>query len=456
MALLVSAIACLPILVLGLFYIKMKAKQREDNEREYLLLLNQLKSVNYKPNAGIYLRLGDIEAARPNLSDAINYYKAAVDLHSTAACKKLSAIYYGQLNYEQYFKIELKAAELGVELSMRIVSNLYKSGHGVLKNIGNSTYWLLRSAEAGNSDSMVKIADAYLKGFGVQENPMEALAWLYVAEYKKNLEAVKLIKEAEAKLSNALVLEAQDRAKILLDSIAQYRFTSQSTFSVSSNSTIPSQLIGAKPKHSPRGSGSGAIISSAGHIATAAHVIKGASYLEVITATGVYTATILNSDEQNDCALLKINGTFDTHIPVARSSDVRLGQSVATIGYPNIGIQGDSPKVTQGVISAENGIQNDIRMWQISVPIQPGNSGGPLLDERGRLVGIVIASLSLKAIQITKSVPQNVNYAIKSAYLEPLLNFHKLGVDNTQGVVPVSFQDMVATAQKAAVLVLVY
>jgi len=72
------------------------------------------------------------------------------------------------------------------------------------------------------------------------------------------------------------------------------------------------------------------------------------------------------------------------------------------------------------------------------------------------LVGVVVASLSLRAIQITGSVPQNVNYAIKGAYLEPLLNFHKVAVAQPSNAPPASFQDMIAGAQKASVLILVY
>jgi hypothetical protein len=79
-----------------------------------------------------------------------------------------------------------------------------------------------------------------------------------------------------------------------------------------------------------------------------------------------------------------------------------------------------------------------------------------LLDEQGRLVGVVVASLSLRAIEITGSVPQNVNYAIKGAYLEPLLNFHKVPVAHAATGTPASFQDMIAGAQKASVLILVY
>ena len=72
------------------------------------------------------------------------------------------------------------------------------------------------------------------------------------------------------------------------------------------------------------------------------------------------------------------------------------------------------------------------------------------------MIGVVVASLSLRAIQMTGSVPQNVNYAIKGAYLEPLLNFHKLSADESTNLTPASFQDMIATAQKSTVLILVY
>jgi S1-C subfamily serine protease len=284
---------------------------------------------------------------------------------------------------------------------------------------------------------------------------MEGLAWLYVAEFKGDSDAAGLIKGLEKKLNNALVLMAQNRAKVIIELIQEGKST-QGTAMAGSRAADGSNSVSVKPKHSPKGSGSGAVVSVDGHVVTAAHVLKGASYVEVVTSTGTLPAIVLNVDEANDLALLKVEQAFATHIRLGRSSDVRLGQTVSTIGFPNIGIQGHSPKVTQGMVSGENGIQNDIRMWQISVPIQPGNSGGPLLDEKGRLIGVVVATLSLRAIQITGSVPQNVNYAIKGAYLEPMLGFHKLKPSKDEAEQVPSFQDMVAEAQKSAVLVLVY
>jgi S1-C subfamily serine protease len=121
-------------------------------------------------------------------------------------------------------------------------------------------------------------------------------------------------------------------------------------------------------------------------------------------------------------------------------------------------IQGFSPKVTRGEISSLNGAGDDPRAWQISVPIQTGNSGGPLLDEFGNLIGIVVSKLGLKAAKVTGDLPQNVGYAIKSAYILPLIE-NSIGDRFALGAQErskPSFEDMVAKAQEAVVVVLVY
>jgi S1-C subfamily serine protease len=387
-----------------------------------------------------------------DVSRAKEWYLKAVSLGSFHACLRMANCCN---DIHEYFEWRLKAAEAGDRDSYYWVSQAYKDGRGVLKNFGRSTYWLILSAENGRANSMLELAHAYAEGFGIEENPTEALAWLQVAEFKGSPDAAELSKALERRLNNSLVLMAQNRAKLILELIQEGKST-QGTAMAGSRAADGSNSVSVKPKHSPKGSGSGSVVSVDGHVVTAAHVLKGASYVEVVTSTGTLPAIVLNVDEANDLALLKVEQAFATHIRLGRSSNVRLGQTVSTIGFPNIGIQGHSPKVTQGMVSGENGIQNDIRMWQISVPIQPGNSGGPLLDEKGLLIGVVVATLSLRAIQITGSVPQNVNYAIKGAYLEPMLGFHKLKPSKDEAEQVPSFQDMVAEAQKSAVLVLVY
>jgi serine protease Do len=105
-----------------------------------------------------------------------------------------------------------------------------------------------------------------------------------------------------------------------------------------------------------------------------------------------------------------------------------------------------------------NGIGDDPRTWQISVPVQPGNSGGPLLDESGNLVGIVESKLSVEASKATNDLPQNVSYAVKSTYalalLDPYLN--SSAPEPNQPLQEKRFEDMVARAQQSVVLILIY
>ena len=170
------------------------------------------------------------------------------------------------------------------------------------------------------------------------------------------------------------------------------------------------------------------------------------------------TATVLRIDEANDLAVLKLAAGTYPALPVVPSRRIRLGQTVATVGFPNVEIQGFSPKVTRGEISSLNGIGDDPRVWQISVPVQPGNSGGALLDENGNVIGVVVSKLGLKAVRATGDIPQNVNYAVKSTYalalLEPYLD--SSAPEPNQSASKPRFEDMIAKAQQSVVLILVY
>jgi S1-C subfamily serine protease len=136
-----------------------------------------------------------------------------------------------------------------------------------------------------------------------------------------------------------------------------------------------------------------------------------------------------------------------------------LGGTVATIGFPDIGLQGFAPKLAKGEIASLSGAGDDPRYFQISVPVQPGNSGGALVDDRGNVIGIVSAKLDASAaLAVSGALPENVNYAIKSSLL---LNFLESvpGVEaklKTANTADEKFEDMVKTAQAATALVLVY
>ena len=107
---------------------------------------------------------------------------------------------------------------------------------------------------------------------------------------------------------------------------------------------------------------------------------------------------------------------------IGDSSKMRMGDEVFTIGYPAYWLLGKNPKYTKGEVNALSGINDDPRVFQVSVQIQPGNSGGPLFNSKGEVIGITQASLDPKvAIGTFGTLPQNVNYAIKSNYISALL-----------------------------------
>ncbi len=169
-------------------------------------------------------------------------------------------------------------------------------------------------------------------------------------------------------------------------------------------------------------SGSGFFISNDGLLLTAAHVVVGDNTISVKVGETELPARVVKMDVVNDIAILKVAGTFH-YLPLGNSSGVKLGSMVFTVGYPEPDIQGVEPKLTKGEINSLAGLRDDPRKFQISAPIQPGNSGGPIVDELGNVVGIVESSLDVgKILATTGGLPQNVNYALKISYARVLLD----------------------------------
>jgi S1-C subfamily serine protease len=127
-------------------------------------------------------------------------------------------------------------------------------------------------------------------------------------------------------------------------------------------------------------------------------------------------------DAKNDVALIQIVDTSFkgfSYIPYSLAEATETGEKVFTIGYPLNDIMGVNYKVNDGIIGSSSGIAGDIRYFQISVPLQPGNSGGPLFNKNGNVIGITTARLNSDAMGTTV---ENVNYAIKISYLVNLYN----------------------------------
>jgi S1-C subfamily serine protease len=168
-------------------------------------------------------------------------------------------------------------------------------------------------------------------------------------------------------------------------------------------------------------SGTCFFISDDGYLLTAAHVVSGATRVVIKYDGEDVPASLIRCDLANDVALLKANKAVNG-LALAPSRVIKLGQPVFTIGFPNTQLQGTEPKLTRGEISSTSGLQDDPTSFQISVPVQPGNSGGPLLTEAGEVAGLITSRLSDRvALRSSGALPQTVNYAVKSAFIAAFL-----------------------------------
>ena len=154
------------------------------------------------------------------------------------------------------------------------------------------------------------------------------------------------------------------------------------------------------------------------------HVIDGASAIFVITPDGTrHTARVVSQSASTDLAVLHTDSQPEAFLSLSAPKTAKTGMDVFTVGYPVPSGLGTEPKFTDGVISSLSGFQGEAAYLQISVPIQPGNSGGPLVNDSGEAVGIVTSSAAIATFYgVTGTLPQNVNWAVKSDYASLLLD----------------------------------
>ena len=176
--------------------------------------------------------------------------------------------------------------------------------------------------------------------------------------------------------------------------------------------------------------GSGFLISDDGYVVTCDHVIQGVDNIFVKLGDKEFKAKEIIKDANNDIAIIKIEGTFKG-LKFCDTGNPKMGDQVFTIGFPNPEIQGYMPKISSGIINSLTGLQDDPTTFQISVPIQPGNSGGPLLNEKNEIIGIVNSKIDSQKTELkTGYKPENVNFAKKVQYLKLLLK--NLDIENTK------------------------
>ena len=187
---------------------------------------------------------------------------------------------------------------------------------------------------------------------------------------------------------------------------------------------VAPRIEDAPPSVGQGRTGTAFIVDPNGVLLTAHHVIDRAASITVsCNGRAAVPVTVTSSSPTVDLAVLTAGSDLgtDTFLRLASTQQPALGDEVFTVGYPTPALLGRDPKYTNGTVSALSGVGGDASFMQISVPIQPGNSGGPLVNQNGEVIGVVVATADAPAfIRATDSIPQNINWAVKSVFASAL------------------------------------
>lgn len=373
-------------------------------------------------------------------------------------------------NYPEALKWYRQSAEKGNAGAQNNLALMYLNGHGVPKNSIESAKWMRMAATKGLPGAQVNLGQMYIEGTGVGRNAVEAVRWFRRAAEQGDPAGQRTLGQiyAEGQLARADLLEAykwfslaaaqgDGVAKEGRDEVTKFMTDRQ----IAEGQRRAAAFV-ARPEPGgaiePKVTGTGFFVTNDGYFVTCHHVVDTATRIVLKAKNVRFAAELVKANKTNDLALLKVTGVLprspvtnamtvarglstqavksttasETNLlkvaggfrplRVERSDSVKLGDPVSTFGFPNITVQGRDPKWTRGEINSLSGIKDNPRYFQVSAPIQPGNSGGPLFDGAGKVIGVVALSLNdLTHLKRTGAVPQNVNYAVKSSLVMELL-----------------------------------
>ncbi len=202
------------------------------------------------------------------------------------------------------------------------------------------------------------------------------------------------------------------------------------------------------------GTGTGFFINGDGHIVTNSHVIKGCASLTAVQESDSLDTKVIFDDPRNDLALLKVDRQPKVFATFRGGRGIRTAEDILALGYPFQALLSDDLKITKGMVNSLAGLGNDTRMMQISAPVQPGNSGGPLLDHAGNVVGVVTSTMN--AVKMAKhkgKIPQNVNFALKASLVRDMLDVKSIDYESASSKKERKAVDIFDRARKYTVLI---
>jgi uncharacterized protein len=204
-------------------------------------------------------------------------------------------------------------------------------------------------------------------------------------------------------------------------------------------------------------SGTAFAINTKGDFLTNYHVVEACVSTRLRIAGARREGSVIANDERNDLAVVRAQPPSASILHFWEGKPIRPADPIVVLGFPYAGLLASTPQVTTGAISALAGLHDDTRYLQLTAPMQPGNSGGPLLDLSGNVVGIVSARINaLAVVERTGTLPENINFAIKSGIIRSFLEANQIDYETAQSSSGLDPADVGELAAKSVVLLECY
>jgi S1-C subfamily serine protease len=315
-------------------------------------------------------------------------------------------------------------AKQGYAVAQYNLGFMYRNGRGVPQNNKTAVKWYRLAAKQGNDSAQYNLGLMYAKGQGVPKDNVYAHMWWNIAASSGKKNAVKNRDIVAKRMTSSQLAKSQNLARNFVPRKTQPTVTAKkSPRRTPRRRSDPNKIVSAS-------SGSGFAVSSDGHVITNYHVINGCKTVKIHHKGKSIPATVVTFDPQNDLALLKGNFRPSTVLPLSTNKPELL-QDVYVAGYPFGRKVSTGVKVTKGIISSLTGVGNNFSNIQIDAALQPGNSGGPILDDKGNVVGVAVARLDkIKTLKKLGSLPENTNFGIKTSVVRTILDSSNVSSPN--------------------------
>ena len=425
------------------YYLAKMYYQGKGTKKDYKEAFKLFRIVADKGYAEAQYKLGEMYemglGVRKDIQKAVKWYKLVASQDYVDVQIKLAEMYENGIdvkkNLRESFKWYLILAEKGYADAQFKVGEMYENGKGASRDKGKALKLYEKAAKKDFGEAQAKLGRWYFEGGEVPKD-------LVISHVFLSLSMVNgFLKEADLKNSLESIMSAKQiekSIKLASDWKSGRRF-SLSEAQVSKNKKpIDSKSLKIASR------GTGFFINKDGHVLTNYHVVEDCQ--EIKTPEGTLLQEVAH-DKRNDLAVLK--GSSVSQAAEFRLARLVLNERVAAAGYPLPGVLSSGLKITQGTLNALAGLNNDTRYVQISTPIQPGNSGGPLLDQSGHVIGVITAKLNaLLTAMATGDIPQNVNFALRDSVAKAFLDANGVRYSESPTLAPVDEPALAQIAQQ--------